>query len=104
MTIVSTPQDMVSMIVKKVVIMTEKLNVPVMGVVENMSYITCGKCGEKTRIFSKKSAKEHAEYLGLPLLAELPINLDLSEKLEEGKAEKYLEEISMYSDIINKLV
>lgn len=87
--IVSTPQDMVSMIVKKVVIMAEKLQVPVKGVVENMSYIICDNCKEKHRVFSKKSAEEHAAYLGLPLIAELPINPDLSEALEEGRTENY---------------
>lgn len=54
MVVVSTPQDMVSMIVKKVVIMAEKMNVNILGVVENMSYIQCEKCGEKIRVFSKK--------------------------------------------------
>ncbi len=87
--IVSTPQDMVSMIVKKVVIMAEKLAVPIKGVVENMAYLECGNCGEKMRIFSKKTAEEHAEYLGLPLIAELPINPDLADALEEGRTEGY---------------
>ncbi|WP_040214056.1 Mrp/NBP35 family ATP-binding protein [Clostridium polynesiense] len=87
--IVSTPQDMVSMIVKKVVTMAEKLSIPIKGVVENMSYIQCGSCGEKMRVFSKKSAAEHAAYLDIPLLAELPINLDLAEALEEGRTESY---------------
>ncbi len=104
MVIVATPQDMVSMIVKKVVIMCEKLNVPVKGVVENMSYILCGKCGEKTRIFSRKSAEDHATYLNLPLLAELPINLDLVENLEEGKAEEYIKDSSEYNDIIKSII
>lgn len=103
MIIVSTPQDMVSMIVKKVVIMTEKLEVTVKGVVENMSYIDCSNCGEKTRIFSKKSASEHAEYLGLPLIAELPINLDLVENLEEGMAEDYLINTDKYTFLIDSV-
>ena len=103
MIIVSTPQDMVSMIVKKVVIMAEKLGVKVKGVVENMSYITCGDCGKKLRVFSKKSAEEHAEYLGLPLIGELPINLELTEALEEGKAEEYVKEDPLYSLIFEGL-
>ncbi|MDD7795094.1 Mrp/NBP35 family ATP-binding protein [Clostridium sp. 'White wine YQ'] len=103
MIIVSTPQDMVSMIVKKVVIMAEKMDVKVRGVVENMSYITCDSCDHKIRVFSKKSAEEHAEYLGLPLLAELPINLDLTEALEEGKAEEYAKEDPLYSLVFEGL-
>lgn len=104
MVVVSTPQDMVSMIVKKVVIMTEKLGVEVKGVVENMSYITCGSCNEKMRVFSKKSAEEQAAYLGLPLLAEMPINLDLVESLEAGEAEKYVNENHQYVDIIKTII
>ncbi|MGL4875788.1 MAG: P-loop NTPase, partial [Clostridium sp.] len=101
--IVSTPQDMVSMIVKKVVIMAQKVGVNIRGVVENMSYITCGKCDTKIRVFSKKSAEEHAEYLGLPLIGELPINLDFTEALEEGKAEEYVIENPLYSLIFEGL-
>lgn len=104
MVIVATPQDMVSMIVKKVVIMTEKLEVPVKGVVENMSYVMCEHCNEKIRIFSKKSAKEHADYLGLPLIAELPINLDLSESLEAGKAEEYVKNNLEYENLIKSFL
>ncbi|MBB6696895.1 Mrp/NBP35 family ATP-binding protein [Clostridium algidicarnis] len=104
MVVVSTPQDMVSMIVKKVVIMTEKLAVNVKGVVQNMAYIECDSCGERMRVFSKKSAEEQAEYLGLPLLAELPINLDLVENLEAGTAEEYVRGHKEYNEIINKII
>ncbi len=104
MIVVSTPQDMVSMIVKKVVIMTEKLGVNVKGVVENMSYIICESCGEKTRVFSKKSAEEQALYLGIPLLAEMPINLDLIENLEKGKAEEYLNHSQQYEKLIKTII
>ena len=100
--IVSTPQDMVSMIVKKLVTMAHKMNVCVRGVVENMAYIEC-ECGKKMRVFSKKSSEEHAEYLGLPLIGELPINLDLTEALENGKAEEYVAENPLYSLIFEGL-
>lgn len=103
MIMVSTPQDMVSMIVKKVVNMAEKMNVPVRGVVENMSYITCGDCGKKIKVFSKKSAEEHAEYLGLPLICELPINLDFTEALEDGQAEEYIWDNSLYEMVFGVL-
>ena len=59
--IVSTPQDMVSMIVKKVVIMAEKIGVKIKGVVENMAYINCPDCDKKIRVFSRKSSEENAE-------------------------------------------
>ena len=101
--IVSTPQDMVSMIVKKVVKMAEKVGTPIKGVVENMAYITCDSCDKKLRVFSKKSAEVHAEYLGLPLLGELPINLELTEALEEGRAEEYVLDNALYSLIFEGL-
>ena len=101
--IVSTPQDMVSMIVKKVVKMAQKVGTPIRGVVENMSYIICDGCDKKLRVFSKKSAEEHAEYLGLPLLGELPINLELTEALEEGRAEEYVLDNPLYSLIFEGL-
>lgn len=99
MLVVSTPQDMVSMIVKKVIIMSQKLDIPVLGVVENMSYIVCGKCGEKMRIFSKKSAEEQAEYLGVPLTFEMPINLDLVENMEMGYFERYIKDTDEYLEL-----
>ncbi len=101
--IVSTPQDMVSMIVKKLVVMAEKLGVPVRGVVENMAYILCGKCGERMNVFSKKSSEEHAKYLGLKLLGELPINLDFTEALENGKAEEYVVQNELYTSVFKDL-
>ena len=101
--IVSTPQDMVSMIVKKVVNMANKMNIKIRGVVENMAYIQCDSCDNKIKVFSKKSAEEHAEYLGLPLIGELPINIELSENLELGTAEKYISENPLYSLIFEGL-
>lgn len=101
--VVSTPQDMVSMIVKKVIIMAQKMNIDVIGVVENMSYIKCEKCGEKINVFSKKSAQEHAEHLGVPLLAEMPINLDLVESMENGTVEEFLAKSDEYEELINNL-
>ncbi len=103
MIVVSTPQDMVSMIVKKLVIMAQKIGVPVRGVVENMAYIECEDCSKKIRVFSKKSAEEHAEYLGLPLIAEMPINPDFTEALEMGRAEEYVAENSLYTLLFSGL-
>jgi ATP-binding protein involved in chromosome partitioning len=87
--VVSTPQNMVSMIVQKVVNMAEKLEIPVKGVIQNMSYITCSKSGERMNVFSKNSALSQAEKMGLPLLAELPINPEFAEHLEAGQAERF---------------
>lgn len=101
--IVSTPQDMVSMIVKKVVIMAEKMGIKIKGVVENMAYINCPDCDKKIRVFSRKSSEENADYLGLPLIGELPINPELTEALEAGSAEEYIRENPLYSLIFEGL-
>jgi Mrp family chromosome partitioning ATPase len=101
--IISTPQDMVSMIVKKVVIMAQKIGIRIKGVVENMAYINCPDCEKKIRVFSKKSSEENAEYLGVPLIGELPINPELTEALEEGKVEEYVRENPLYSLIFEGL-
>lgn len=101
--IVSTPQDMVSMIVKKVVNMANRMNIKIRGVVENMAYIQCDGCTKKIRVFSRKSAEEHAEYLDLPLIVELPINIDLAENLEAGSAEEYIRDNDLYSLIFEGL-
>lgn len=101
--IVATPQDMVSMIVKKVISMAKKMPLPIRGVVENMAYIKCPGCDTKIKVFSKKSAEEHADYLELPLIGELPINVDLTEALEEGNAEEYVVNNDLYSLIFEGL-
>lgn len=101
--LVSTPQDMVSMIVKKVVNMAGKMPIPIKGVIENMAYINCPGCDKKIRVFSKKSADEHAAYLGVPLLGELPINPDLTEALENGVADQYVLDNDLYSLIFEGL-
>lgn len=102
--IVSTPQDMVSMIVKKVVTMAEKMNLHISGVVENMSYIQCGNCSEKIRVFSNKPAQDHANYLNVPLLAELPMDLNLTEKMEAGEVEEYLRYNINYDMLLNNFL
>ncbi|WP_446898250.1 Mrp/NBP35 family ATP-binding protein [Clostridium sp. LBM24168] len=102
--IVSTPQDMVSMIVKKVVIMAEKMNINIIGAVENMSYVKCRNCNEKIRLFSEKSASEQAAYLGLPLLDEIPMDLELVSKMEEGKVEQYISKSPDYNNLVDNFM
>ncbi len=87
--VVSTPQDMVSMIVQKVVNMAYKLEVPIKGVIQNMSYMTCKKCGERLNVFSNNTAQSQADKMGLKLLAELPINPDFADHLEARQAEQF---------------
>ena len=101
--VISTPQDMVSMIVKKVIIMAQKMGINIRGVVENMAYINCPDCDKKIRVFSNKSSEENAEYLGVPLIGELPINIELTEALSRGELEEYVREDALYSLIFEGL-
>ncbi|WP_411682312.1 Mrp/NBP35 family ATP-binding protein [Clostridium thailandense] len=70
---VSVPQDLVSMIVSKAVNMARKMNINILGVIENMSYITCPDCGEKIRLFNGENTNKFLEEMNLKLLGELPM-------------------------------
>lgn len=85
--IVSTPQDLVKMIVNKALNMAKMMNVPVLGLVENMSYFECPDCGKKLEIFGKSAIDETAAELGLPVLAKLPVNPDINRLVDAGKIE-----------------
>lgn len=70
---VSVPQDLVSMIVSKAVNMAKQMDINVIGVIENMSYITCPECGKKIKLFSGESTEEFLNKMNLELLGELPM-------------------------------
>ena len=71
---VTVPQDMVSMIVTKAVHMVEKLNIDIIGVVENMAYINCPDCGKKIEIFKGENSRQFLDDMNLNLLGQLPMN------------------------------
>ncbi|MCI5514762.1 MAG: Mrp/NBP35 family ATP-binding protein [Oscillospiraceae bacterium] len=85
--IVSTPQDLVKMIVTKAYNMAKMMNVPVLGLVENMSYFTCPDCDKRLEIFGKSQIDETAKELGVPVLAKLPINPDITRLVDDGDIE-----------------
>ena len=86
--VVTSPQDLVTLIVKKAVGMAKMMNVPLLGVVENYSYAVCPHCGEKLAIFGESKLEEVAKELGLPVLAQLPIDPALAKLCDEGKMER----------------
>ena len=87
--IVTTPQDLVKMVVEKAVNMANMMNVPVLGLVENMSYLTCPDCGKKMEIFGhSKAAKIAAEY-GIPAVANMPLDARIAALADEGRIEDY---------------
>lgn len=87
--IVTSPQDLVSMIVDKAVNMAEKMDIPVIGLVENYSYFRCPDCGKEHHIFGESSIASIAEKHGLPVLARLPIDPHLAELCDAGRVDEY---------------
>ena len=86
---VFTPQELTEMIVKKAVKMAQKMNIRVLGVVENMSYLVLPETGEKLEIFGKSKGEEMATASGAPLLGSLPIDPELAKLCDEGEIERY---------------
>lgn len=104
MVMVALPQDMVTVIVKKAVIMAEKLRVKIIGIVENMSYVVCPECGKKVSLYSDKASDEFIEELGAPLLMELPMDSKLIESMNRGEIEKYINDNWDYNTLIKNLI
>ncbi len=86
---VFTPQELTEMIVKKAVRMAQKMNVRVLGVVENMSYLVLPETGKKLEVFGKSKGEEMAQASGAPLLGKLPIDPELARLCDEGNIERY---------------
>jgi Mrp family chromosome partitioning ATPase len=92
--IVTSPQDLVSMIVEKAVKMANMMNIPIVGIVENYSYLECPDCGKKISVFGESKIEEIAKEYGIDVLAKLPISPEYASKCDEGKIE------SLQSDIV----
>ena len=88
--IVSSPQDLVQMIVKKAYHMAKSMNVPIRGIVENYSYLVCPDCGKKISVFGESHIDEIAKEYNIPVLAKLPIDPKVAEHVDNGTIE-YLE-------------
>ena len=103
--VVASPQELVSMIVEKAVKMANMMNVPVLGLVENMSYFACPDCGKKISVFGESRIDETAIKYNTRVLAKLPIDPDIAKSVDNGKVEffegNYLDEAS---DEIEKLL
>lgn len=89
--IVTSPQDLVSLIVKKAYNMAELMKIKVIGIVENMSYIICPDCKKEIRIF-KGNSQGIADELGLKLLAKIPMDPELAELADAGKFERFYQD------------
>ena len=87
--IVFSPQELAAMVVRKAIKMTQKMNVPILGVVENMSYLVLPDSGKKLELFGRSSGEEMAKAAGTPLLAQIPIDPELARLCDEGDIERY---------------
>ena len=85
--VVTSPQSLVSMVVAKAVRMAELMNIPILGIVENMSYFTCPDCGCEIKVFGDSHVEEIATTYGIPLLARLPIDPAAAAACDSGKVE-----------------
>jgi ATP-binding protein involved in chromosome partitioning len=83
--IVSTPQDLALIDARKGLAMFRQVNVPLLGIVENMSYFVCPKCGERSDIFAHGGARFEADKLGVPFLGEVPLHMDIRLKSDAGQ-------------------
>ena len=85
--VVATPQELVGMIVEKAVNMAKMMNVPVLGLIENMSYIKCPDCGKEIKVFGDSHIEEIAEKFNIPVLGKLPIDPKLTQACDAGLIE-----------------
>lgn len=90
--IVFTPQDLTAMVVKKAMNMAQQMNIPILGVVENMSYLVSPDTGKRIEIFGSSNGEEMALAAGAPLLEQLPLDPELARLCDEGTIERYSSE------------
>ena len=87
--VVTSPQELVGMVVEKAVNMAEMMHIPIVGLVENMSYLACPDCGKKISLFGEGKSEEAAAKHGLPLLAKMPIDPSLAALMDAGRIEDF---------------
>lgn len=101
--VVTTPQDLVSMIVSKAVNMAKMMNIPILGIVENMSYVTCPDCGKKIYMFGESKTEEIAREYNIPLLCKLPLDPVNAKMIDEGNIEE-LTPNSDFEEVLDALI
>lgn len=99
--IVTSPQDLVSMIVEKAVQMARMMNIPILGIVENMSYVVCPDCGKEIHVFGESHIQDIAKKYNLEILGRIPMDPELAKLCDAGKIEEY--EKPVLSDAVKKI-
>lgn len=103
--IVFSPQELAAMVVRKAVNMAQKMNIPILGVVENMSYFVLPETGKKLELFGKSKADEMARAAGAPLLGQIPIDPELAQLCDAGDIERYDSEVvEAFADTLSQAV
>ena len=100
--VVASPQELVSMVVEKAVKMAQMMDIPIVGLVENMSYMTCPDCGKKLYPFGEGKTEEAAAKYGLPVLAKMPIDPALAKLVDDGAIETF--EGDWLQDVVKKIL
>ena len=87
--VVASPQELVGMVVEKAVKMAQMMDIPIVGLIENMSYYTCPDCGKQIKVFGESHIDDIAAKYGVPVLAKLPIDPDLAKNCDQGVIELF---------------
>ncbi len=101
--IVSTPQDLSLIDARRGLNMFKRVDVPVLGIIENMSFFLCPKCGERSDIFSHGGARAEAERLGVPFLGELPLHMSIRESSDAGRPIVVAEPASLHAGLYRSI-
>lgn len=99
--IVTSPQELVSMIVEKAVKMAKLMNIPIIGIIENMSYFECPDCGKRHNIYGESHIEEISAQYNIPVLAKLPICTELAKQCDQGTVELF--EGDWLNEAVNKI-
>jgi Mrp family chromosome partitioning ATPase len=98
--IVTSPQELVSMIVAKAVNMAKMMRIPILGIVENMSYVKCPDCGKEIKVFGESHIDEIADENGIPVLGKIPMTPEIAALCDAGKIEDIPQEYIPSADVI----
>lgn len=98
--IVSTPQDLALLDARKAVVMFQKTDVPILGIIENMSMYVCPNCGHESHIFGHSGARTESKKLNVPFLGEIPLRMDIRENSDNGM----LANLDIYTEIASKVM
>lgn len=99
--VVSSPQDLAAMIVAKAVNMAKKMDAPILGLVENMSYLICPHCGDRVNLFGEPRGMKLAEDLRIPFLGNVPLDPKIAQLSDEGRIEEYHNDL--FESVANEL-